>query len=75
MSEFIVTLMTAGRPGPEAAKQPQAIFTASTRFKSLHDILFFIRFRVILTQDVLTDRPAKKFNFYLISSQNISPKV
>ncbi len=66
----MVPIIMASRPGPEAAKQPPTITLPPP---CLTDCMMF--FCAGFTQDVTGHTPSKKFNFCLISPQNICPKI
>ncbi len=64
----------ASRPGPEAAKQPQTITLPPPCLTCWYDVLF-MKCCDGFTPDVTGHTPSKKFNFCLISPQNICLKV
>ncbi len=69
--EFMVPLITASHPGPGPGPDHH---TTTTMFDCWYDVLF-MKCCVGFTPDVTGHAPSKKFNFCLISPQNICPKV
>ena len=62
------------RPGPAEAKQPQAITLPPPCF-TVGMMFFFVECGISFTPEVTGPMSSKKFYLWLISPQNITPKV
>ncbi len=69
-AEFMVASIMASRPGPEAPDH----HTSITMFDCWYDVLF-MKCCAGFMPDAMGHAPSKKFNFCLISPQNICPQV